>query len=119
MAVGTAQVPVRLYEMKPKRFSPAHKSPQLAELVCSNSLRSDDVHSAVGLLKEEMRRAGSLVMAAADENRVPAGKALAVDRDSFAAFITTRIEAHPLIRVVREEVLTHSRPEPWWWRQAP
>ncbi|MEW5724975.1 MAG: methylenetetrahydrofolate--tRNA-(uracil(54)-C(5))-methyltransferase (FADH(2)-oxidizing) TrmFO, partial [Thermodesulfobacteriota bacterium] len=99
-----AGVPADLYEMKPVRFSPAHRSPDLAELVCSNSLRSDDPHSAVGLLKEEMRRLGSLVMEAADAARVPAGKALAVDREKFARFITARIEGLKGVRVARAEV---------------
>ncbi|NDY43539.1 methylenetetrahydrofolate--tRNA-(uracil(54)-C(5))-methyltransferase (FADH(2)-oxidizing) TrmFO, partial [Dissulfurirhabdus thermomarina] len=94
---------VRLVEMKPRRFSPAHKSPFLGELVCSNSLRSDAPDSAVGLLKEELRRAGSLVMAAADRTRVPAGKALAVDRNRFAAEITAALEAHPRVEIVRDE----------------
>ncbi|MFH1436340.1 MAG: FAD-dependent oxidoreductase, partial [Pseudomonadota bacterium] len=75
---------VVLYEMKPLSFSPAHKSPHLAELVCSNSLRSNSLDNAVGLLKEEMRRLGSLIMAAADANAVPAGSALAVDRVEFS-----------------------------------
>lgn len=96
--------PVRLYEMKPQVFSPAHSSSLLAELVCSNSLRSDAINSAVGLLKEEMRHMGSLVMEAAYRNRVPAGKALAVDRIKFAEFITRRIEQHLLITVVRREM---------------
>ena len=74
-------VSVRLFEMKPVQFSPAHKSPDLAELVCSNSLRSDAPHNAIGLLHEEMRRLGSLVLEAADAHQVPAGRALAVDRD--------------------------------------
>jgi choline dehydrogenase-like flavoprotein len=78
-------VRVRLYEMKPQKFSPAHNSPLLGELVCSNSLRSEALESAVGLLKEEMRRLGSLIMAAAEATRVPAGKSLAVDRELFAA----------------------------------
>ena len=95
---------VTLHEMKPQKFSPAHKSRFLAELVCSNSFRSSDLHSAIGLLKEEMRRTGSLLMAAADKTSVPAGKALAVDRDRFAEYITTRIDAHPLISVSREEI---------------
>lgn len=95
---------VTLYEMKPKRYSPAHKSPMLAELVCSNSFRSDAPDSAVGLLKEEMRRLGSLVMRVASEHRVPAGKALAVDRDMFAAAITTLVQDHPLITVIHEEI---------------
>jgi methylenetetrahydrofolate--tRNA-(uracil-5-)-methyltransferase len=94
---------VRLFEMKPQRFSPAHASPDLAELVCSNSLRADGLYSAVGLLKEEMRRLGSLLMEAADATRVPAGKALAVDRNRFAAFITKKLAAEPLITVERRE----------------
>ncbi|MGO8761301.1 MAG: methylenetetrahydrofolate--tRNA-(uracil(54)-C(5))-methyltransferase (FADH(2)-oxidizing) TrmFO [Desulfobaccales bacterium] len=97
-------VPVRLLEMKPVKFSPAHQSPLLGELVCSNSLRADAVESAVGLLKEEMRRLDSLIMAAALATRVPAGKALAVDRGEFAAFITRALEAEPLITILREEV---------------
>ena len=91
-------VRVRLYEMKPVKFSPAHQSPFLGELVCSNSLRAEGVESAVGLLKEEMRRLDSLIMAAAAATRVPAGKALAVDRGEFAAFITRALEAEPLYR---------------------
>jgi len=94
---------VSLYEMKPKQYSPAHRSPHLAELVCSNSLRSDAQNSAVGLLKEEMTRLDSVVMKAARETAVPAGKALAVDREKFARKITRRIEEHPLIEVKREE----------------
>ena len=97
-------VPVRLCEMKPHSFSPAHESGDLAELVCSNSLRSNEVTAAVGLLKEEMRRLGSLIIQTADETAVPAGKALAVDRQQFAARITRAVQAHPLITVVREEV---------------
>src|SRR5512145_3024649 len=92
---------VVLYEMKPERFSPAHGSPDFAELVCSNSLRASGLANAVGLLKEEMRRLGSLVIAAADETAVPAGKALAVDRVAFARRITEAIETHPGIRVAR------------------
>lgn len=95
---------VDLYEMKPARFSPAHSSDNLAELVCSNSLRAARVDSAVGLLKEEMRRLGSLVMRAADATVVPAGAALAVDRERFAATVTAEIAAHPGIRLIREEV---------------
>jgi len=97
-------VPVRLFEMKPRKFSPAHHSPLLGELVCSNSLRSNEVETAVGLLKEEMRRLGSLVMEAADATRVPAGKALAVDREAFAAFLTRSLEGEPLVSIIREEV---------------
>ncbi|MFA5112382.1 MAG: FAD-dependent oxidoreductase, partial [Desulfobaccales bacterium] len=97
-------VRVRVQEMKPRKFSPAHSSPSLGELVCSNSLRSDRVESAVGLLKEEMRRLDSLIMAAANATRVPAGKALAVDREAFAAFITEALAAEPLVEIIREEV---------------
>ncbi|MBU2548024.1 MAG: methylenetetrahydrofolate--tRNA-(uracil(54)-C(5))-methyltransferase (FADH(2)-oxidizing) TrmFO, partial [Proteobacteria bacterium] len=99
------RVPVDLYEMKPQRFSPAHHSPDLCELVCSNSLRSAETTSAVGLLKEEMRRLNSLVMASADETSVPAGRALAVDRDRFAARVTSKIQALDEVRLVREEVV--------------
>lgn len=95
---------VTLYEMKPARFSPAHHLPSLAELVCSNSLRGASLENAVGLLKEELRLAGSLFMEAAIAAKVPAGGALAVDREHFSRFITERIEAHPLISVVREEI---------------
>jgi len=97
-------VKARLYEMKPLRFSPAHQSPLLGELVCSNSLRAEALENAVGLLKEEMRRLGSLVMAAAAATRVPAGKALAVDREGFAAYLTIALEQEPLVEIVREEV---------------
>ena len=97
-------VDVSLYEMKPIRFSPAHTNPSLAELVCSNSFRSDAHNSAVGVLKEEMRRAGSLIMRAAEKTRVPAGKALAVDRNEFSNFITREIENHERISIKREEI---------------
>ncbi len=97
-------IKVKLFEMKPKKFSPAHKSDKLAELVCSNSLRSNQLQSAVGILKEEMRMAGSLIMEAADKNKVPAGKALAVDRQAFSSYITDKILSHPNIEVIREEV---------------
>jgi len=100
---------VRLYEMRPGKRTPAHATGYLAELVCSNSLRSTEVTNAVGLLKEELRRAGSLIMAAADEHRVPAGSALAVDRERFAAAVTERIGAEPGIELVRQEV--HAVPE--------
>ncbi len=99
-------VPVTLYEMKPKRMSPAHHSPLLAELVCSNSLRSDRLSNAVGLLKEEMRRMDSLTLAAADAARVPAGGALAVDRERFSGYITEKLKDHPLVTVVPEEMTT-------------
>jgi len=97
---------VVLYEMKPVRFSPAHHSGSLGELVCSNSLRGAGMNNAVGCLKEELRRCGSLFMAAADATAVPAGGALAVDREAFAAYLTEKIETHPRITLVREEVLT-------------
>jgi methylenetetrahydrofolate--tRNA-(uracil-5-)-methyltransferase len=95
---------VRLHEMKPERFSPAHKSPLLAELVCSNSLRSNTLDNAVGLLKEELRRMDSLIMAAADATAVPAGKALAVDRTAFSRLIEERLAAQPDLELVRGEV---------------
>src|SRR5262252_3021088 len=94
-----------LHEMRPLRATAAHKTESLAELVCSNSFRSDDQeHNAVGLLHEEMRRLGSLIMRTADGNQVPAGGALAVDRDGFSAAITAALEAHPLVSLCREEV---------------
>lgn len=98
-------IPVTLYEMKPERYSPAHASPDFAELVCSNSLRGAGLGNAVGLLKEEMRRLGSLVIEAADETAVPAGGALAVDREAFARRVTAAVEGHPRIRVRRERVV--------------
>lgn len=97
-------VQVTLYEMKPKKHTPAHHSDGYAELVCSNSLRSDRVTNAVGLLKEELSRMGSLIMEAAYATRVAAGSALAVDRERFSAYITDKIRSHPLITVVEEEV---------------
>ncbi len=97
-------VPVTLYEMKPHKQTPAHKSPDFAELVCSNSLRANNVENAVGLLKEEMRRCGSLIMAQADAHAVPAGGALAVDRYAFAEGVTQAIRNHPNITVVEQEV---------------
>ena len=106
LALAKAGMAVTIFEMKPLRFSPAHVSPDLAELVCSNSFRSDAPDSAVGLLKEEMRRLGGLCMAVAEETRVPAGKALAVDRDLFSARITARIAEQPNIRVERREILS-------------
>jgi methylenetetrahydrofolate--tRNA-(uracil-5-)-methyltransferase len=105
-------VPVVLHEMRPARHTEAHRTDGLAELVCSNSLRSDDhQNNAVGLLHEEMRRLNSLVMRAADLNQVPAGGALAVDRDGFSAAITQSLTAHPLIEIVREEI---ALPRPEW-----
>src|ERR1043166_820848 len=99
-------VAVRLYEMRPQRPTAAHHTDRLGELVCSNSFRSASLDSAVGLLKEEMRRLGSLVMQVADRTSVPAGSALAVDRDEFAAQLTAAILGCPEITVVREELTT-------------
>jgi len=96
---------VVLHEMRPVRATDAHQTQQFAELVCSNSFRSDDFeHNAVGLLHEEMRRCGSLILAMADRHKLPAGGALAVDRDGFAAAVTAAIEGHPNISIVREEI---------------
>jgi len=97
---------VRLHEMRPVKQTPAHRTDKLAEIVCSNSLKSDELGSASHLLKEELRRADSLVMEAAAATRVPAGAALAVDRQQFAEYVTERIESHPQIEIVREEVVT-------------
>jgi len=106
-------VPVVLHEMRPVRPTDAHATDFLAELVCSNSLRSDDVaYNAVGLLHEELRRADSLILACADQHKVPAGGALAVDRDGFAAAVTQHISEHPLITLVREEI-TGLPPDDW------
>ncbi|MDX8469586.1 methylenetetrahydrofolate--tRNA-(uracil(54)-C(5))-methyltransferase (FADH(2)-oxidizing) TrmFO [Mesorhizobium sp. VK23B] len=103
--IAEAGVPVVLHEMRPVRGTDAHKTEGLAELVCSNSFRSDDAETnAVGLLHAEMRLAGSLIMSAGDAHQVPAGGALAVDRDGFSDAVTAKIEAHPLITIVREEV---------------
>src|SRR3954454_16687100 len=95
---------VRLYEMRPVRSTPAHRTDRLSEIVCSNSLKSDEPGTAPYLLKEELRRGNSLVLQAAAETRVPAGAALAVDRHKFASLITERIQAHTGIEVIREEV---------------
>ena len=97
-------IPVELREMKPQKMTPAHHSPYFGELVCSNSLRSDQLENAVGLLKEELRRCGSLIMACADGHRVEAGGALAVDRTAFSAAITEKLRSHPNITVVEGEV---------------
>lgn len=103
--LAQAGVPVVLHEMRPVRTTEAHQGDQLAELVCSNSFRSDDVHyNAVGLLHEEMRRLGSLILTAADANKVPAGGALAVDRDEFAGHVTKLLTEHKLITLAREEI---------------
>ena len=97
-------VPVTLIEMKPKKFSPAHKSAGFAELICSNSLKAARLDSAAGLLKEEMRRLGSLLTECAERTKVPAGGALAVDRDEFSRLATEKLEHHPLIEIRREEI---------------
>jgi methylenetetrahydrofolate--tRNA-(uracil-5-)-methyltransferase len=111
--IAAAGVPVVLHEMRPVRGTDAHRTEGLAELVCSNSFRSDDwENNAVGLLHEEMRRAGSLILSAGDKHKLPAGGALAVDRDAFSAEVTARIEAHPLIKVERGEV--EGLPPPEW-----
>ena len=100
-------VEVNLYDMKPVKFSPAHKNENFAELVCSNSLRSDDFeHNAVGLMHEEMRRMGSLIMQTADQTKVPAGGALAVDRSLFALKITQALQNEPKINIIHKEILT-------------
>src|SRR5712672_2153863 len=110
--IAARGVPVVVHEMRPNRTTAAHKTASLAELVCSNSFRSDDKeHNAVGLLHEEMRRLNSLVMRAADANQVPAGGALAVDRDGFSAAVSQALAAHPLIEIVREEI---ALPPPDW-----
>jgi len=103
--LGKAEVPARLYEMRPGRQTPAHRTGLLAELVCSNSLKSTSPANAAGLLKMEMEAMGSLVMRAAKENAVPAGLALAVDRDGFASYITEAVESLPGIEVIREELV--------------
>jgi methylenetetrahydrofolate--tRNA-(uracil-5-)-methyltransferase len=111
--IASRGVPVLIHEMRPVRGTAAHRTAALAELVCSNSFRSDDPeHNAVGLLHEEMRRLDSLVMRAADANQVPAGGALAVDRDGFSAAVTTALEQHPLVTVCREEI--DGRPPADW-----
>ncbi|GBF32651.1 tRNA:m(5)U-54 MTase gid [Desulfocucumis palustris] len=97
---------VKLYEMRPQKSTPAHHTGLFAELVCSNSLRAAAMENAVGLLKEEMRRLNSLIMECADATRVPAGGALAVDRDSFAGMVTARLTEHPNVEIVRREVTT-------------
>ena len=97
-------IAVTLYEMKPAKRTPAHHSNDFAELCCSNSLRSDQLENAVGLLKEELRRLGSLILACADETRVEAGGALAVDRHGFARLVTARVRSHPNITVIESEV---------------
>src|SRR6185503_18343746 len=103
--IASRGVPVVLHEMRPARTTAAHKTESLAELVCSNSFRSDERETnAVGLLHEEMRRLGSLIMRSGDAHQVPAGGALAVDRDGFSAAVTAALEGHPLIDICREEI---------------
>jgi methylenetetrahydrofolate--tRNA-(uracil-5-)-methyltransferase len=108
--IAAQGVPVKLYEMRPVRRTPVHRTDRFAELVCSNSLRASGLANAVGVLKEEMRRLGSLIMACADLHAVPAGGALAVDREGFSAEVTRRLHEHPLVTIVREE-LTEIPPE--------
>ncbi len=111
--IASAGVPVVLHEMRPVRMTDAHKTEHLAELVCSNSFRSDDwEYNAVGLLHEEMRRACSLILSAGDKHKLPAGGALAVDRDAFAAEVTERLAQHPLVTLERSEV-AGLPPEEW------
>src|SRR3981081_2796811 len=103
--IANAGIPVVLHEMRPQRMTEAHRTEGLAELVCSNSFRSDDAaNNAVGLLHAEMRRLGSLIMRSADANQVPAGGALAVDRDGFSTAVTQALENHPLIEIDRREI---------------
>lgn len=103
-ALANAGIDVRLFEMKPLRYSPAHHSPNFAELVCSNSLKAMRPGSAAGMLKEEMRMLGSLLLPCAEQTKVAAGGALAVDRDAFSALVTEKIRSHPRINVVNEEI---------------
>ena len=110
--IAQAGVPVVLHEMRPVRMTPAHQTGGFAELVCSNSFRSDDwAYNAVGLLHEEMRRCGSLILACGDASQVPAGGALAVDRHGFSAAVTKMLEEHPRIRIAREEIAALPPPE--------
>ena len=111
LCLARAGLNVTLFEQKPLVFSPAHTSPLLAELVCSNSLRSDELASGIGLLKQEIRELGSELMKFADSVRVPAGKALAVDRDAFAQAVTRRVEAEPGIALVHAEITSLDAPE--------
>ena len=114
--IARAGIRAVLHEMRPVRMTEAHKTQGLAELVCSNSFRSDDAeHNAVGLLHEEMRRSGSLILAAADRHKVPAGAALAVDRDGFSAPVEGALAAEPLIELRREEIAGLPPPE---WRSV-
>ncbi|MBR2024701.1 MAG: methylenetetrahydrofolate--tRNA-(uracil(54)-C(5))-methyltransferase (FADH(2)-oxidizing) TrmFO, partial [Clostridia bacterium] len=97
-------VKVKLYEMKPIKYTPAHHNENFAELVCSNSLRSDELSNAIGVLKAELRNMNSLIMEAADNCKVPAGSALAVDREKFSSYVTEKIKNHPNIEIFYEEV---------------
>jgi len=111
--IARVGVPVVLHEMRPHRQTEAHQTGGLAELVCSNSFRSDDAATnAVGLLHEEMRRSGSLIMAAGDRHKLPAGGALAVDRDGFSDEVTQQLESHPLVTLARGEIA--GLPPPEW-----
>lgn len=96
-------IKVKLYEMKPEKFSPAHSNPNLAEIVCSNSFKSNSITNACGLLKEELRRLDSLLIKIADETKVPAGQALAVDREAFSKMVNEQIESNPNIEVIHKE----------------
>lgn len=102
--LAEAGVPVNLYEMRPVKSTPAHHTADFAELVCSNSLRGNGLTNAVGVLKEEMRRLNSLVISSADETAVPAGGALAVDRNNFSGLVTEKLKAHPMVKVISEEI---------------
>ena len=102
--IAKHEIPVKLYEMKPAKFSPAHSNKDLAEIVCSNSFKSNSITNACGLLKEELRRLDSLLIRIADETKVPAGQALAVDRDRFAKRVTEEIKNNPYIEVINKEI---------------
>ena len=102
--ISKNKIKVRLYEMKPEKFSPAHSNKDLAEIVCSNSFKSDLITNACGLLKEELRRLDSLLIKIADETKVPAGQALAVDREKFSRRVTEEIENNPYIEVIKGEI---------------
>ncbi len=103
-------IDVHIFEMKPKKFSPAHKSEKLAELVCSNSLRSNELTTAVGLLKHEMEKLQSIIIEAAKKTEVPAGKSLAVDREKFSEYITQKLLAHPKVNIIRDEITSLQDP---------
>ena len=112
-------IPVKLYEMRGVKSTPQHKTDNFAELVCSNSLRGDALTNAVGLLKEEMRRLGSVILESAEATRVPAGGALAVDRDGFSQMVTEKWANHPLIEVVRDELQNCRQMLLQLWRLVP